>query len=99
MVLSNVVTIFLLDANLSTQGKLLECQFALTQVSFSFYQKHSLGQFSLFFLQYPIIKLQAQRITLNLLFELLYLGPNFALTLGYLNPVSNNLTQYLNSGN
>ena len=29
----------------------------LTRVSFSFYQKHSLGYFSLFFLEYPIIKL------------------------------------------
>ena len=34
MVFSNVVVIylFLLDANLTTQAQLLECQFALTQV-------------------------------------------------------------------
>ena len=31
--------------------------YILTRVSFSFYQKHSLGKFSLFFLEYPIIKL------------------------------------------
>ena len=31
--------------------------YILTRVSFSFYQKHSLGKFPLFFLEYPIIKL------------------------------------------
>ena len=42
------------------------------------------------FLAYPIIKLQAKRIQLNWLFKLSYLSSKFALTLGYLNPASNN---------
>ena len=45
------------------------------------------------FLEYPIIKLKAKRIKLNLLFKLSYLSSNFALTLGYLNPASNNSAQ------
>ena len=44
----------------------------------------------LFFLQYPIIKLYAKRIKLNLLFKFSYLSSNFALTLCYLNPALNN---------
>ena len=55
--------------------------------------KHSVGQFSLFFLQYPIIKLKAKRIKLDLFFKLSYPSSNFALTLGYLNPASNNPAQ------
>ena len=43
------------------------------------------------FLEYPIIKLYAKRIKLNLFFKLSYLSSNFALALGYLNPPSNNL--------
>ena len=42
-------------------------------------------------LEYPITKLQAKRIRLDLFFKLSYLSSNFALTLGYLNPASNNL--------
>ena len=45
------------------------------------------------FLEYPVIKLQAKKIKLNLLFTLSYLCSHFALmylTLGYLNPPSNN---------
>ena len=45
------------------------------------------------FLEYPIIKLQAKRIKLNLLFKLSYLSSNFALTLGCLDPASNNPAQ------
>ena len=41
-------------------------------------------------LKYPIIKLQAKSIKLNLPFTLSYPSSNFALTLGYLNPASNN---------
>ena len=41
-------------------------------------------------LKYPIIKLQAKSIKLNLPFKLSYPSSNFALTLGYLNPTSNN---------
>ena len=43
--------------------------------------------------EYPIIKLYAKRIKLNLLFKLSYLSSNFALNLGYLNPASNNPAQ------
>ena len=40
------------------EGRLaLTMGYILTRVSFSFYQKHFLGQFSLFFLEYPITKL------------------------------------------
>ena len=46
----------------------------LTRVSFSFVQKHFLGQFD------------KKRSKLNLLYKLSYLNSNFALTLGYLNP-------------
>ena len=38
-----------------------------------------------------------KRIKLNLLFKLSYLSSNFALTLGYLNPASNNPAQNCNS--
>ena len=40
--------------------------------------------------EYPIIKLKATKIKLNLLFKLSYLSSNFTLTLGYLNPASSN---------
>ena len=46
--------------------------------------------FSLFFLEYPITKLKAKRIKLNLPFKLSYPSSNFTLTVGYLNPASNN---------
>ena len=58
----------------------------LTRVSFSFVQKHFLGQFSLIFIEHRIINLLTKRIKLNLLYKLSYLNSNFALTLGYLNP-------------
>ena len=45
------------------------------------------------FLEYPIVKLWAKRIKLNWIFKLSYLSSNFALTLGYLNPASNNPAQ------
>ena len=45
------------------------------------------------FLAYPNIKLKAKRIQLNWLFKLPYLSSKFALTLGYLNPASNNPVQ------
>ena len=57
---------------------------------FFFHKKHFLGQFSLFFLELSIIKLQTKRIKLTLLFKLLNLNSKFALTLGYLNPALNN---------
>ena len=62
----------------------------LTRVSFSFVQKHFLGQFSLIFIEHRIINLLTKRIKLNLLYKLSYLNSNFALTLGYLNPALNN---------
>ena len=46
--------------------------------------------FSLFFLEQPITELQTRSIKLNLLFKLLYLNSNLALTLGYFNPALNN---------
>ena len=51
--------------------------------------KHFLGQFSLFFLDYPITKLLTKGIKLNSLFKFLCLNSNFALTLGSLNPALN----------
>ena len=57
----------------------------LTRVSFSFVQKHFLGQFSLIFMEHRIINLLTKRIELNLLYKLSYLNSNFALTPGYLN--------------
>ena len=63
----------------------------LTRVSFSFAQKHFLGQFSLIFIKHWIINLLAKRNELNLLYKPSYLNSNFALTLGYLNPALNNL--------
>ena len=65
----------------------------LTQVSFSFVQKHFLRQFSLIFIEHRIINLLTKRIKLNLLYKLSYLNSNFALTLGYLNLASNNPAQ------
>ena len=55
----------------------------LTRVSFSFVQKHFLGQFSLILIEHRIINLLTKRIELNLLYKLSYLNSNFALTLGY----------------
>ena len=45
------------------------------------------------FLEYPVIKLQAKRIKLNLFFKLSYMSSNFALTWGYLDLASKNLAQ------
>ena len=64
-----------------------------TWVSFSFVQKHFLGQFSLIFIEHRIINLLTKRTKLNLLYKLSYLNSNFALTLGYLNPALNNPAQ------
>ena len=61
----------------------------LTRVSFSFVQKHFLGQFYVIFIEHRIINLLTKRIKLNLLYKLSYLNSNFALTLGYLNPALN----------
>ena len=65
----------------------------LTRVSFSFVQKHFLGQFSLIFIAHRIINLLTKRIKLTLLYKLSYLNSNFALTLGCLNPALNNPAQ------
>ena len=62
----------------------------LTRVSFSFVQKHFLGQFSLIFIEHRIINLLTKIIKLNLFFQLSYLNSSFALTLGYLKPALNN---------
>ena len=66
----------------------------LILVSFPFVQKHFLGFFFLFLLEYPIIKLYVQKeVELNLLFKFSYLNSKFALTLGYLKPALNNPAQ------
>ena len=65
----------------------------LTRVSFSFVQKHFLGQFSLICIAHRIINLLTKRIKLTLLYKLSYLNSNFALTLGCLNPALNNPAQ------
>ena len=73
------------------EGRLALTQgYILTRVSFFHRQKHFLGQFSLIFLDQPIIKLYTKRIKLNFLCKLSYLNSNFALTLGYLDPALNN---------
>ena len=59
-----------------SQAQLCKRQLALTQgyistqVSYFFYPKHPLSLFSVVVLEYPIIKLQAKWIKLNLLFRL-----------------------------
>ena len=76
----------------NSRAQLLEGRLALnpglnlTRVSFSFVQKHFLGQFYVIFIEHRIINLLTKRIKLNLLYKLSYLNSNFALTLGYLNP-------------
>ena len=89
------MTYILIFVNILTitvsRAQLFERRLALTRVSF--HQKHSIEWFSLLFLEYPIVKLWAKRIKLNLIFKLSYLSSNFALTLGYLNPASNNPAQ------
>ena len=63
----------------------------LARVSFSFVQKHFLGQFSLIFIEHRIINLLTKIIKLNLLFKVSsYLNSSFALTSGYLNLALNN---------
>ena len=62
----------------------------LTRVSLSCVQKHFLGQFSLLFLELPIINLLTKRIKTEMLFKLTKLNLNLALTLVYLNPALNN---------
>ena len=63
-------------------------------VSFSFVQKHFLGYFFLFLLEYSIIKLYVQkRSKLNFLFKFSYLNSNFVLSLGYLKPALNKPAQ------
>ena len=68
----------------------LNPELIFNRVSFSFVQKHFLGQFSLILIEHRIINLLAKRFKLNLLYKLSYLNSNFALTLGYLNPALNN---------
>ena len=41
----------------------------LTRVSFSFVEKHFLGQLSLIFIEHPIINLFTKRIKLNLRYK------------------------------
>ena len=60
------------------------------RVSFSFVRKHFLRLFSLSFSEHLIIELLTKGTKLNLLVKLSCLNSNFALTLGYLNPVLNN---------
>ena len=71
----------LFEGRLALNGRL-----NLTKVSFSCVQKHFLGQFSLLFLQLPIINLYTKRITCKaeMLLKASYLNSNLALTLGYL---------------
>ena len=84
------------SAVLSTYAQLFEGRLGLnpklnlTWVSFSFVQKHFLGQFSLIFIGHRINNLLTKRTKLNLLYNLSYLNSNFALILGYLNPALNN---------
>ena len=60
--------------------------------------KSLLGKFSLFFLEHPMIKLQAKRFELNFLWKFSGLKSNLTLTLGYFNPALNNPGQvYLTS--
>ena len=54
-----------------------------------------LGKFSLFFLEHPMIKLQAKRFDLNFLLKLSDLKSNSTLTLGYLNPALDNPGQVI----
>ena len=62
--------------NVSSWAQLFEGRLALypglnlTSVSFSFVQKHFLGQFSRIFIEHRIINLLAKRIKLNLLYKL-----------------------------
>ena len=63
---------------------------ATLRVSFSFVQKHFLGQFPLLFLRASNHQLADRKIELNLLFNLSNLNSNFPLTLGHLNPFLNN---------
>ena len=65
----------------------------LTWVSFSFVEKHFLGQLSLIFIEHPIINLFTKRIKLNLRYKCSYLNSNCALTLDCLNPALNNPAQ------
>ena len=54
-----------------------------------------LGKFSLFFLEHPMIKLQAKRFDLNFLLKLSDLKSNSTLTLGYLNLAMDNPGQVI----
>ena len=60
------------------------------QLSLFLCSKVLLGKFSLFFLEHPMIKLQAKIFELNFLSKFSDLKSNFTLTLGYLNPPLNN---------
>ena len=64
-------------------------------VSIFLFSKAFYRKFSLFFLEHPMIKLQAKRFELNFLFKLSELTSNYMLTLGYLNPDLNNLGQMI----
>ena len=73
------------------EGRLaLNAGLNLTRVSFSCVQKHFLGQFSVLFLELPVINLQTKRIKTEMLCKLSNLNSNLALTRGYLNPALNN---------
>ena len=91
------------SAPIETRAQLFEGRLALnpglnlTRVSFSFVQKHFLGQFYVIFIEHRIINLLTKRIKLNLLYKLSYLNSNFALTLGYLNPALDNPAQHSTS--
>ena len=52
-----------------------------------------MGKFSLFFLEHPMIKLQAKIFELNFPSKFSDLKSNFTLTLGFLNPALNNWGQ------
>ena len=54
-----------------------------------------LGKFSLFFLEHPMIKLQAKRFDLNFLLKLSDLKSNSTLALGYLNLALDNPGQVI----
>ena len=89
------------NINIVTWAQLFEGRLALnpglnlTRVSVSCVQKHFPGSFSLLFLELPFFNLQRKRIKTEMLFKLLNLDSNLALTLGYFNPALNNPAQMI----
>ena len=71
---------------------LFSCQ-RLIHISLILCSKVFYGNFQLFFLEHPMIKLQAKRFELNFLLRLSDLESNFTLTLGYLYPALKNPNQ------